>query len=132
MSRLVVAPITAPAAAPIAASRSVFFLIVVRAGAGAEVLVPELDEPDDPDELRVLDVRRGVVRAGAAGVWTTGAGAATSALRSAGESESNGTAAAPIESALSTGVVSVLEHATTADNASNDTSDVRFIKPFLS
>ena len=56
--RLVVAPITAPAAAPIAASRLVFFCTVVCV-AGAGVLEPALV----PLVELAVDVRRAVVPA---------------------------------------------------------------------
>ena len=46
LSRLVAAPMIAPAAAPIAASRFVFFCTVVVVGAGAGALYVPLDDED--------------------------------------------------------------------------------------
>src|SRR2546423_12648349 len=75
LSRLVVAPMTAPAAAPIAASRFVFFCTVVR-GAGAGVVEPTLEPPEVPpdDDRRAVPPlleERVAVRAGAAAPRST-------------------------------------------------------------
>jgi hypothetical protein len=96
----------------------------VRVGAGADAVVePDELPPDeaDPDDLdvellvrRAVVVRLGVVLAGVR-VSTTGAGAASAAdviaLRSAADIESIGIVVSPIDSALSTGLVSVFVHA---------------------
>jgi len=61
LSRLVAAPIAAPAAAPMMASRLVFFFTVVTSPPLDDDTVPPdvPDVPDDPDEARrvVVDLR---------------------------------------------------------------------------
>ena len=122
LSWLVVAPITAPAAAPMAASRFVFFLIVVPDEVDAVVPfdVPA-DDPDEPDDVRrvdvaPLDLRVELPLALAGDVETVAGGPATSPgawFCSIGDIESIWTVGAT-ERALSTFDVSLFVHAIAA------------------
>lgn len=103
--------------------------MTVRVGAGVELVEPlepleplEAEEPDDPLERRAVDVRAGD-RVTGAGATKAGAAPVCSSV----ESESNGIVVAPIASALSTGLVSVLPQATTLASEIIETNNVRFM-----
>src|SRR6185369_908254 len=91
LSRLVEAPMIAPAAAPMAASRLVCFTVTVAGSDGAllAVLPVLLEEPDRRVELEVF-VARGRAGAGAGALLRKlVAGAAAAFARSAAEMESS-------------------------------------------
>jgi hypothetical protein len=110
---------TAPAAAPIAASRFVFFWVYVPPELVGAVEPDDVDPPELPDELvrrvEVVPVRRVVVRDGdeldVAGAGATRAGACAC---SSVEIESS-CGLGETERALSTGLVSVLVQAAVTD-----------------